>query len=243
MKEKQQSLHVRQKRAKRIEAILDVAMSILGAEGIEGVTVHRLARELGLTVGALYRYFDSKEDLITSLWSRTLGGFQQELAYAREYCLANRAKPLSASDSIAVLVVIAQEYVWQCRSRPSRFYFMMQALTRETVLLPEEVRPKLMKRLFELLDVIESSIGAASKVGGLRAGNERERTMAMWATLNGAMSLNKLGRTDPNDAPTGHLVEQMLMSLFSAWGADAETLLLGWKRGMKWHKRIKDDGR
>ena len=241
MQVRQQSPHVRQKREKRIEGILDVAMSILGTEGIEGVTIHRLAKELDLTVGALYRYFDSKEALITSLWRRTLTGYQQELTTVREYCLSKCETPLSDVDSIAVLVAVAQEYTWQSRSQVSRFYFMMQALTRESVLLPEDVRPELMKGLFALLHVIEESAGEAIQAGGLRSGNNRERTMSFWATLNGAMTLNKIGRTDPDDAPTGHLVQEMLMSLFRTWGAADETLVNAWKRGHAWHAQLKEN--
>ncbi|MEL6182651.1 MAG: TetR family transcriptional regulator, partial [Myxococcota bacterium] len=55
------------KRKARREEMLHAAMSIVVNEGVSALTIARLARELDAAVGALYRYFESKQALITAL--------------------------------------------------------------------------------------------------------------------------------------------------------------------------------
>jgi TetR/AcrR family transcriptional regulator, tetracycline repressor protein len=56
------------------DAILDRALTVADADGLEAVTIRRLARELGVTPMALYWHFDSKEALLHALGDRLLGG-------------------------------------------------------------------------------------------------------------------------------------------------------------------------
>jgi AcrR family transcriptional regulator len=56
------------------DAILDRALAVADAEGIEAVSVRRLARELGVTPMALYWHFDDKDALLYALGDRLLAG-------------------------------------------------------------------------------------------------------------------------------------------------------------------------
>jgi AcrR family transcriptional regulator len=49
------------------EQILDTAVLILRRDGVEGLTVRRLAAELGVTPMTLYRYFPSKDALLDAV--------------------------------------------------------------------------------------------------------------------------------------------------------------------------------
>jgi TetR/AcrR family tetracycline transcriptional repressor len=55
------------------DAILDRALAVADAEGIDAVSVRRLARELGVTPMALYWHFDGKNALLHALGDRLLG--------------------------------------------------------------------------------------------------------------------------------------------------------------------------
>ena len=55
------------------EQVVDLALEITRAEGLEAVTLKRLADELGITSMGLYRYFDSKEHLLTAMAARMVG--------------------------------------------------------------------------------------------------------------------------------------------------------------------------
>ena len=54
------------------EGVADRALAIADAEGIEAVTIRRLATELGVTPMALYWHFRTKEDLLAGLGERVL---------------------------------------------------------------------------------------------------------------------------------------------------------------------------
>jgi TetR/AcrR family transcriptional regulator, tetracycline repressor protein len=63
----------RQQRLTR-DAILDRALAVADGEGLDAVSVRRLARELGVTPMALYWHFDGKGALLHALGDRLLGG-------------------------------------------------------------------------------------------------------------------------------------------------------------------------
>ena len=63
----------RQPRLSR-DAILDRALALADTEGVDAVSVRRLAREFGVTPMALYWHFESKEALLHALGDRLLGG-------------------------------------------------------------------------------------------------------------------------------------------------------------------------
>ena len=54
------------------DVVADRALEIADAEGLEAVTIRRLATELGVTPMALYWHFRTKEDLLAGLADRVL---------------------------------------------------------------------------------------------------------------------------------------------------------------------------
>ncbi|MEU9834692.1 TetR/AcrR family transcriptional regulator [Streptosporangium sp. NPDC048047] len=56
-----------------IPMILDAAVSLADAEGLQGLSLVRIAEQLGVTTNALYRYLDSREELDLLLRDHALG--------------------------------------------------------------------------------------------------------------------------------------------------------------------------
>ena len=56
-----------ERRAERLEQILGGARRCFAENGYEGATVAKLEREIGLSRGAIFNYFPSKEDLFVEL--------------------------------------------------------------------------------------------------------------------------------------------------------------------------------
>src|SRR5689334_19752787 len=54
-------------RAETVEEIKRTARQVLVEQGAEGLALRAIAREMGMTAPALYRYFDSREDLIEAV--------------------------------------------------------------------------------------------------------------------------------------------------------------------------------
>src|SRR5271163_3555950 len=51
------------------DAIVDAAIRLADAEGLEGVSMARVAAELGFTTMSLYRHVASKEELFQLMWN------------------------------------------------------------------------------------------------------------------------------------------------------------------------------
>jgi AcrR family transcriptional regulator len=56
------------------DAIVEVAIRLADAEGLEGVSMARVAAELGFTPMSLYRYVASKEELLQLMWNGSARG-------------------------------------------------------------------------------------------------------------------------------------------------------------------------
>jgi AcrR family transcriptional regulator len=55
------------------EAVVDAALRVLDAEGLDAVTIRRVAHELGTSGTALYTYVHDKDELIDLLLDRVIG--------------------------------------------------------------------------------------------------------------------------------------------------------------------------
>lgn len=58
--------YIRKTQAERREEILDATLKVLGRHGVENTTVARIAEEVGVTAGALYRHFGNRDAIIAA---------------------------------------------------------------------------------------------------------------------------------------------------------------------------------
>jgi len=58
------------------EAILDAALAVVDAEGLDALSMRRLARALGVEAMSLYNYFGSKDALVAALIDRVVGAVE-----------------------------------------------------------------------------------------------------------------------------------------------------------------------
>src|SRR5512146_1893863 len=77
-----------------LRRILDEAMRQVEEGGFGALSVNKLAAAVDYTPGALYRYFGSKDALISRLIERVLEEVRDDLARA-EALLPNKATPLA----------------------------------------------------------------------------------------------------------------------------------------------------
>ncbi len=58
--------YIRKTQAERREEILDATLKVLGEHGLENATVARIAAEVGVTAGALYRHFGNRDAILAA---------------------------------------------------------------------------------------------------------------------------------------------------------------------------------
>ncbi|MFD5096566.1 TetR/AcrR family transcriptional regulator [Amycolatopsis thailandensis] len=87
---------------------LDAAVRIFAAEGVAGVTMSAVAREVGAPSGSIYHRFPGRPALLAAVWLRTLASFQQG------YLEALEREPVTE----AAVEAAAQVVRW-CRAHPA----------------------------------------------------------------------------------------------------------------------------
>ncbi|MGH3470340.1 MAG: TetR/AcrR family transcriptional regulator, partial [Thermocrispum sp.] len=72
------------RRQETLDDITATARTLLVRDGAVGVTLRAIARELGMTAPALYRYFDSHEAVVTALAAELYDELVDEMLQARD---------------------------------------------------------------------------------------------------------------------------------------------------------------
>ena len=77
----------------QLDQVLDAGIEAFAAQGIHGASMAAIAREAGLSVGVLYKYYGSKQDFFQACLRRSLAALDQVLraVTAREDKLLNYA--------------------------------------------------------------------------------------------------------------------------------------------------------
>jgi AcrR family transcriptional regulator len=79
-------------------ALFDATLRVADREGLEALTVQKVAQEAGLAVGTLYVYFEGKEDLLRRLYlrskvaagARMFSGYSPDLPFRQAFRLLCR---------------------------------------------------------------------------------------------------------------------------------------------------------
>jgi len=61
------------RRGLNLDQVLDAAIAVANSDGLDAMSMSRVAKELGFTTMSLYRYVDSKDQLVELAWDRALG--------------------------------------------------------------------------------------------------------------------------------------------------------------------------
>ena len=85
----------------RTEAILSAATKLFVQKGVYGATIEEIATEAGLSAGAIYRYFASREDLLRAV-----------IAQQMEQDRALMEQALATTDSVWHALLSAVQAVW-----------------------------------------------------------------------------------------------------------------------------------
>ena len=79
------------------QRIEDASIKLFAARGIAETSVRDITRAVGISEGALYRHFESKDDLVWQAFERNYTAFAGELE-------ALAAQPVSAREKIAAMI-------------------------------------------------------------------------------------------------------------------------------------------
>ena len=101
------------------------ALQLFKEEGFEAISMRRLAKEVGLTPMTLYKYFDSKVDILRSLWAEIFAELCVELKQIAAQTFEPRAR----------LQAVALRYVTYWQDNPENYFlgFMTKGISQTDV--------------------------------------------------------------------------------------------------------------
>ena len=207
--------------------ILDAAMLVMTNQGVDALSIRRLSKELGCSVGAVYRYFPSKDAIIVGCQARVIDALREDLARAR----ARRTGDDDPVGDLAQILAGARMYASLPERRPVHFRLLGLTVGDPRQLVQDEAGAALRAPLSGLIRDVAARFDAAAASGALAKADGPRRAMTFWAALHGVLQTKKLGRFGfaglDGDAEAG---EELVETLLIGWGADPKSVGSAWRR-------------
>ena len=214
------------KRAARKDAILQMALKLVIEGGLEGLTIHRLARELDYTPGALYRYFPSKGAVLAELQRHSIETIHESIREKLATVFA-REKLQGISDKhmgLVRILVTALHHSELNKDHPHHLKLIIHLFGDPRLLIPAEELMRSAPAFMALLDEVDGYIAAAEKSKAFKPGPVRQRTLLLWSSAMGVMQLEKLTRIPAVAVNVQSLCRELVISLLLGWGATRSSI-------------------
>ena len=166
-----------QERQARRRRIQEAARTVFAERGYAGASIELIARAAQLSVGAIYLYFRSKEDLYTSLIEDTLTVFDVDMAQVREEAEVSRR----LRETWSILVRWAEKDA----EGPRILRLLAQPAIRPQ--LSDEVVASVSAGIGRIQDHIGASVADGIHAGIYRQVNAREIADLAWSVLLGSL--------------------------------------------------------
>lgn len=215
------------RREARSEAILEIAMRLVGEKGLGGLTLQHIAAELDCAIGAFYRYFPSKGALLAELQRRVVIVLHAKLRACRRHCTVWTSDNRTATEVAALMPVIAVALLYEglARNAPAQFGMLSLSLGDPRRLIDDTNARRVAQATGPIFAEIADDLAAAESAGALSPDTSNDDTMAnaglLWAALHGVVQLRKLEDLDPTREPTAVAALRLVRTLLVGWGASA----------------------
>ncbi|MGH2831392.1 MAG: TetR/AcrR family transcriptional regulator [Solirubrobacteraceae bacterium] len=200
------------RRAETRAKLLHAAAEVYALRGFGGATLDEVAAQAGLTKGAVYDHFGSKENLLTALMEEYLAGAIAEQLALFDGDRATSERPLAGSETWMV----------HLHERPDRFRLFVELWTLAQ--RDEQLRLRLATALRELHSTVTVFAAASAAEGGVQPPPGAAEQFAN-VTLGLGVGLAMLKLTDPDTVPDG-LLGTVLSMLIRALESNPEARAL-----------------
>lgn len=213
------------RRDSRRAELLDAAMALTVEGGLDALTIAGLAARVGASVGALYRYFPSKEAILIGLQELAVADYH---GFARERLAAfERARAPAPADIVALarVMVVLRSYLEHATASPERHRLVDAVVSDPEPLLDLERAMDVNLRIVTpIVTAIAELFEAAVRDGALAGGDAVERTYVAWAMQHGLDHFRKRDRLVPAHLQTPTLQTFALRMLLAGLGASQTAL-------------------
>lgn len=148
----------------RRRQIIDAAVPLLMRQGFHKTTTRQIARAAGVSIGSLYEYVPSKEDLLFLVCE----AIHQEMERGVSTALATAAQGREA------LAAVIREYFHVCQRMSDHILFIYQ----ETQSLPDRWRKRVLENEVQITGLFVQTLGRLIASGDLPALEARALELA-----------------------------------------------------------------
>ncbi len=220
----------RRTRALRTRRYLKTASKIVFTEGLDALTMQRVAKELDCAVGTIYRYFPSKDALVADLQREAIEAIIASYHIARpgwDTQIDARTTADAAGEQTAALagvVIFGRFYAGVPETYPEEFHLLRGLVGDPRSLAPGEDAQRVMPSAMALLEIARHRLATAARAEALTDADHLMRAVLWVVTLTGAINAGELSRFDPTIFDADGLSTMANLDLLRGWGADPEQL-------------------
>jgi len=169
-------------RENRRNAILKAARRLFFEKGFKTVTVESIARKAELSKGAIYLYYNSKEEIYTQILLMDIEKFHEKISDLLK----------TSSSASEALVKLAEIYVDNFLNDRELFRILMTFMLHTADMnLPEDLNNHIVKITNQNINIIEQIFQCGIERGEFSPTiNLRLLRNALWGLLNGIISLH-----------------------------------------------------
>ena len=212
------------RRIKKLDAILDAAELLLMQLGLDGLTMAKLAAQVDVTAGALYRYFDSKDALFVQLQVRALNDVGTAVrakwqALDAAHCGGGSARD-RGDEALASLLAANAVHGQFAVDKPARFGLLAMGMAEQRDLIADDGSLAVWQGVQVRVGEIAERVDVAVRAGVLEAGDEGRRALLLMMAGQGMLQLRKMSRHVSGIPPVVELSAEVCRALLLSWGAE-----------------------
>jgi AcrR family transcriptional regulator len=214
-------------RLERHGAFVQAAKRVAFADGIEALTMQRLADEVDCAVGTVYTYFPSKSALVAEIQREAIEALDASCARF-EATLTGRVRGAApAVRRLAMVIGLARFWVDTFETFPEEarlLQLLMSSPTTASRTVVDDDVSRVLPAALRLLHRMQVALDGAAGDGAVGPGDAMERTVVLVAAVNGVLLLETVARVDPDLFDGRRLSRSLVEDLLRGWGADGRSL-------------------
>lgn len=210
-----------QSRLLRHRTYLQVALEIVTEEGLDALTMQRIAKEAGAAVGTVYTYFPSKAALVAEVQREAIEtlGRSYVLLHDRLERALEAASPVPDDErSLTRLLGFVRFWIAAFDEFPQEAGLNAMLLAQPTMMEMEDAA-RVVPAALRLLEAARTCIEDCATTGALADGEPFDRVVTLAAATTGTIQVRTLQPLDEHAFDGGRLARRLALDLLRGWGA------------------------
>jgi AcrR family transcriptional regulator len=212
------------KRLARHTDYLATALRIANQDGLDALTMQRLATEVDAAIGTVYTYFPSKGALLAEVQREALERLIGSYLLLRSDVDARVADSDPSAATITQLVAFGRFWIASLDTFPQEQRLLQQLMGDARRPVPDDELGRVMPAILRLFDLARERFAAAQAAGALREGDPMDRTITLAGALAGVLGVGNLDRWDVDLLDGRRLGRGLVDDLLVGWGATPEAV-------------------